>query len=64
MRKNTIGFIGLGQMGLGMANNLARLNSPFYTHDRDREISNKVRGNNVIIAESVANLAKHCHLIF
>ena len=33
MRNSGIGFIGLGQMGLGMANNLAKIAAPFYAYD-------------------------------
>ena len=64
MSKNGIGFIGLGQMGLGMANNLARLDNQLYAYDRAVEIINKVEGENTIIAKSVANIVKHCDLIF
>ena len=64
MSKNGIGFIGLGQMGLSMANNLARLDNQLYAYDRIGEIINKVEGDNTIIAKSVANIVKHCDLIF
>ena len=33
MHNSGIGFIGLGQMGLGMANNLAKIAAPFYAYD-------------------------------
>ena len=33
MSNSGIGFIGLGQMGLGMANNLAKIAAPFYAYD-------------------------------
>ena len=64
MSNSGIGFIGLGQMGLGMANNLGRVASPFYAYDALSDATNRLSSDNIIIASSVSSIAENCHLIF
>ena len=64
MSNSGIGFIGLGQMGLGMANNLGRVASPFYAYDALSDATNRLSGDDIIIASSVSSMAENCHLIF
>jgi len=64
MSNRGIGFIGLGQMGLGMANNLGRINRPFYAYDAVNTATERLNGDDTIIADSVAQMAENCHLIF
>ena len=64
MSNSGIGFIGLGQMGLGMANNLGQVARPFYAYDALSEATKRLEGDDVIIASSVSNMAQNCHLIF
>ena len=64
MSNSGIGFIGLGQMGLGMANNLGQVARPFYAYDALPEATKRLEGDDIIIASSVSNMAQNCHLIF
>ena len=64
MSNSGIGFIGLGQMGLGMANNLGQVARPFYAYDALPEATERLEGDDIIIASSVSNMAQNCHLIF
>ena len=64
MSNSGIGFIGLGQMGLGMANNLSRVAHPLYAYDTSTDATDGLRGDNFIIAGSITNIAESCHLIF
>lgn len=64
MSNRGIGFIGLGQMGLGMANNLGRISTPFYAYDALDTATERLDGDNMIIADSITSLAENCHLIF
>ena len=64
MSNSGIGFIGLGQMGLGMANNLGRISSPFYAYDAMPAATDRLQGDDIIVAGSIASLAENCHLIF
>ena len=64
MSNSGVGFIGLGQMGLGMANNLGRLAKPFYAYDSSSEAPDKLENDNTIITNTIAGMAENCHLIF
>ena len=64
MSNSGIGFIGLGQMGLGMASNLAKITKPFYAYDAMPAATERLNGDEIIIASTVGNLAANCHLIF
>ena len=50
MRNSGIGFIGLGQMGLGMANNLAKIAAPFFAYDAVSSAADQLDGDDIIIA--------------
>ena len=52
MRNSGIGFIGLGQMGLGMANNLAKIAAPFYAYDAMPAATDRLNGDDIIIAST------------
>ena len=45
MSNSGIGFIGLGQMGLGMANNLAKIVTPFYAYDAMPAATERLNGD-------------------
>ena len=64
MSNSGVGFIGLGQMGLGMANNLGRLAKPFYAYDLSSEASDRLENDNIIVTNTIADMAENCHLIF
>ena len=64
MNNSGVGFIGLGQMGLGMANNLGQIAQPFYAYDVLSDATDKLQGKDIIIASSVTSMAENCHLIF
>ena len=64
MSNSGIGFIGLGQMGLGMASNLAKITTPFYAYDAMPAATERLNGDEIFIASTVGNLAANCHLIF
>ncbi len=53
MRNSGIGFIGLGQMGLGMANNLAKIATPFYAYDAMPAATDRLDGDDIIIASTL-----------
>ncbi|MDC1382860.1 NAD(P)-dependent oxidoreductase [Candidatus Puniceispirillum sp.] len=64
MSNSGVGFIGLGQMGLGMANNLGRLAKPFYAYDSSSNASDELKNENTIVTNTIAGMAENCHLIF
>ena len=64
MNNSGVGFIGLGQMGLGMANNLGKMARPFYAYDVLPNATERLKGDDIIISDSIASMAQNCHLIF
>ena len=64
MNNSGVGFIGLGQMGLGMANNLGKMARPFYAYDVLSDATERLKGDDIIISDSIASMAQNCHLIF
>jgi 3-hydroxyisobutyrate dehydrogenase-like beta-hydroxyacid dehydrogenase len=64
MQNMGIGFVGLGQMGRGMARNLGRDNSPFYVFDQMPEALDGFASTGAVIAESLASIAQNCRLLF
>ena len=55
MSNNGIGFIGLGQMGLGMASNLAKITTPFYAYDAMPAATERLNGDDIIIASTAVS---------
>lgn len=63
-----IGFIGLGNMGSGMADNLLNYckdkGDELWVLDLNQEVVNKFIDNGATAGESVKNIASNCELIF
>lgn len=63
-----IGFIGLGNMGSGMADNLLQYchkkGDQLYVLDLNKEVVNRFIAGGAIDGESVKNIAKNCEVIF
>lgn len=60
----TVGYIGLGRMGGGMALNLAKSVSPVYVFDPLSEAMKPLLDTGAIACDSAADIAKKCDLIF
>jgi 3-hydroxyisobutyrate dehydrogenase-like beta-hydroxyacid dehydrogenase len=60
----TVGYIGLGRMGGGMALNLAKSVSPVYVFDPISEAMKPLLDAGAIACDSAADIAKKCDLIF
>lgn len=60
----TVGYIGLGRMGGGMALNLAKSVSPVYVFDPLSEAMKPLLDAGAIACDSAADIAKKCDLIF
>ena len=64
MDERTVGFIGLGRMGQGMARNLARAGVPLVVHDVRRPAAEALAGHGAEVAPQPADLAARAGLIF
>ena len=64
MDERTVGFIGLGRMGLGMARNLARAAVPLVVHDACRQPEELLAGDGAEVAAEPADVAARAGLIF
>ncbi len=60
----TVGYIGLGRMGGGMALNLAKSVSPVYVFDPLSEAMKPLLDAGAVACESAADIARKCDLIF
>jgi 3-hydroxyisobutyrate dehydrogenase len=60
----TIGFIGLGNMGSGMAGNIQKADYPMVVFDIRREIARPFVDNGARLASSPAEVASQCDIIF
>jgi L-threonate 2-dehydrogenase len=61
---STIGVIGVGAMGMGIAVSLQRAGHPVMTHDTDPSRSTLAQHKQLDVAESSAELAQVCDVIF
>ena len=61
MRK--IGFIGLGNMGKGMSINLAKEDHQIFGYDKNHNVYNYFKGQNVIITENLKSLMNEVEII-
>jgi L-threonate 2-dehydrogenase len=61
---STIGVIGVGAMGMGIAVSLQRAGHPVMIHDTDPSRSTLARHKQLDVAESSAELAQVCDVIF
>lgn len=59
----SIGFIGLGVMGLPMARRLAEAGHALVVYDPDPQTSENLASSRVTIADSVADVADRCELL-
>jgi 3-hydroxyisobutyrate dehydrogenase-like beta-hydroxyacid dehydrogenase len=65
LMKNTgIGFIGLGQMGAGMARNLGASTGPFFIYDASPNALAAFADTDAIVADTAAAMADNCDLLF
>lgn len=64
MRDATIGFIGLGRMGCGMARNLLQAGVPLHIHDARREPMDALAEHGAALATDPAELARRAELLF
>ncbi len=64
MSNSGIGFIGLGQMGRGMARNLGRNSRPFYVFDQSADAMAELGESGAVLSESLEAISEDCHLLF
>ncbi len=64
MDKNSVGFIGLGRMGFGMASNLAKAGIPLTVFDARSEPVTALVERGASAATDPANLASKVELLF
>ena len=62
--RETIGYIGLGNMGMPMARNLVRAGYPVVVHDIDPSRVRTLVGEGAVAAESPAGMASRASVIF
>jgi putative dehydrogenase len=62
-RAKSIGVIGLGAMGLGMAQSLRRARYTVHVHDVRAEVGRAFAAEGGVAAESPAALAQHCDVL-
>ncbi|HSE95343.1 MAG TPA: NAD(P)-dependent oxidoreductase [Methylomirabilota bacterium] len=61
---DTVGFIGLGNMGVGMAGNIARAGYPLVVHDVRAEASRPLADRGARTAGSAAEVARASDIVF
>lgn len=61
---NNIGFIGLGNMGLGMANNILIKNKEINIYSRSKSKIDLLGEGNIIEHSSISSIAKRCDVLF
>jgi len=59
-----IGFVGLGQMGSGMASNLTNAGHQLYVHDQSASAMARFADINAICCQSLSEIAQKCSLVF
>ena len=64
MASETVGFIGLGRMGRGMAANLARAGVPLVVFDLDANALRSLEALGAQAAASVAELTRRVQVVF
>ena len=64
MKNTGIGFIGLGQMGAGMARNLGAGTGPFFIYDASPDALAAFADTDAIVADNAAVMAENCDLLF
>ena len=64
MDKETVGFIGLGRMGLGMARNLVQAGVPLLVHDAHRHPAEVLASHGADVAAEPAGVAARAGLVF
>ena len=60
---DNIGFIGLGNMGLGMANNILKNNNELNVFTRNKSKLEKLIDGNVIEHYSIKSIASKCNIL-
>ena len=61
---NNIGFIGLGNMGLGMANNILEKNKELNVYSRTKSKIDLLKDGNIIEHSSIKSIASSCDILF
>ena len=59
---SNIGFIGLGNMGLPMAINLAKKNHKVFAFDVDAKRADDCKANNITFRDNIGTLAKDANI--
>jgi 3-hydroxyisobutyrate dehydrogenase len=59
---SNIGFVGLGNMGLPMAINLAKKNHKVFAFDVDPKRSEDCKANNITFRNNIGDLAKDANI--
>ena len=59
-----IGFVGLGQMGSGMASNLTNAGHQLYVHDQSASAMARFADTNAICCQNLSEIAQSCSLVF
>ncbi len=59
----TVGFIGLGRMGMPMARNLLQAGFPLVVHNRSRGNVDVIASEGAVPATSPAEVARSCHIL-
>ena len=59
-----IGFVGLGQMGSGMAANLTTAGHNLYVHDQSVSAMARFADTNAVCCQSLSEIAQTFYLIF
>jgi 3-hydroxyisobutyrate dehydrogenase len=63
IRREPVGFIGLGRMGRGMARNLLRGGVPLTVWNRTAERAEPLQAAGAVVAGSAAELARRCRVV-
>ena len=60
----SIGFIGIGLMGISLIQRLSNYDQVIYAFDKDKKTLSGIKINNVHSANDAAEVAKKCDIIF
>ena len=61
---DNVGFIGLGNMGLGMANNILMKNKELNVYNRTKSKIDLLNEGNIIKHSSISSIASNCDVLF
>jgi 3-hydroxyisobutyrate dehydrogenase-like beta-hydroxyacid dehydrogenase len=64
MKMETVGFIGLGNMGSGMSQNIQKAGYPMVVYDVREEMTKPLLENGAALGSSPADVASRCNVVF